>query len=92
MTTIDNVLMDMESNTLNAETVKTAVIQAMVREGIVSEEDANRFAHTHYVTILKDSWFKKLCKVLNVKDKDGYNFRVVRLVSDEEYQKYDEGE
>lgn len=89
---MDSVLIDIDSNVKNAETVKSAVIDVMVDNGIVSAEDADKFKHTHYVTVLKDSWFIKLCKVLNITDKDKYSYRVVKLVTDAEYEKYKESE
>ena len=89
--TLDNTLMSMEENVRNAESVKSTVINAMIREKIVSDEDGKRFNITHYVAILKNGWFKKLCLFLKL-DEEPYIYRVVRLMSDEEYDENKENE
>jgi hypothetical protein len=57
---IDSILANIDSNTINANKVKTIVIQGLVKENIITIEQAGNFCENYSVIISKRSWWQRM--------------------------------
>ena len=82
MSAIDNQLLNIESDTKNANQIKDLVVISLIKQGLISEEDGTAYAERFQVLIYKGSWFKRFFDkfVKNDTNKmDGYFYRIVEM-------------
>ena len=77
MDSIDQELIHMEANVLNANSCMIVTLESLVNEGLLQPDEAKKFAHTHGIVVLKRSWFKRIFGT----NKDAYHHQCVRLVA-----------
>lgn len=71
---MDSVLMELEDYTINANIVKTIVLNRLVLDNIITEEQHKKYNDDYHIIIIKTSWFKNI--FLNIKD---YIYKYVKL-------------
>jgi len=80
---LDDVQINMDHYVENAEVVKEAVLDALVKEDFLTLEAANNFADNYVVVTIKIAWYKRWYKKTFSKDakREGaqWKFRVVKL-------------
>lgn len=72
---------DLENNTVNAQRVMYAVLNALVDQGRMNEEDKQEWLKTHAVIIVTPSWFKGLMLNIYGKDTTTSYYQVVKLAN-----------
>ena len=82
MSVIDNQILNIESDTQNANQIKDLVVISLIKQGLISEEDGADYVERFHVMIYKGTWFKRFFNkyVKNDTNKiDGYFYKVVEL-------------
>lgn len=82
MATIDNQILSLEQDTINANKIKDLVLDSLFRQGMISEEDALDYVERFNVMLYKGSWFKRFYNKFVKNDKnsiDGYFYTVVEM-------------
>lgn len=81
---IDEIHLNMGSHINDANIVKDVVVKAMVTEGYISEDKAYEFISKYYVTITRESWYKRLFQnVFKNRTANGWYYDVVKFVNTE---------
>lgn len=75
---MDSMLVELEAYTINANIVKTVVLDKLVLDNIISEEQYNKYNNDYHIIIIKPSWFKNIFS--NIK---GYIYKYIKLNDDE---------
>jgi hypothetical protein len=82
MSSIDEQLFSIESDTQHANKVKDLVVASLIRQGLISEEDGLDYAERFQVIIYKGSWYKRFFDkyIKNDSNKtDRYYYRVIEM-------------
>ena len=58
--TIDSVLLNMEDNVNNANTVRDLVIGKLLEDKAINKETADNYMNNWQVIVIKNSWFKRI--------------------------------
>lgn len=82
MATIDGVLMGMESEMINCETIKYIILKQLRKDLHITEEIEKEFNDDWQIILVKKSWFSRLFSKLKKNDndlKDGYSYKLVKF-------------
>jgi hypothetical protein len=75
---IDSMLISLEEHTLSANQVKDLVLGRLLKDGIITEQNALDYAEKWQVIVIKTNWFERWCKRFGIK-KDGYRYKFVKF-------------
>jgi putative heme iron utilization protein len=76
---IDSELIELESNTKNANSVKEIVIATLLENGIINEEQASEYVNNWQVIIFKRSWFERWANFFKKDDLNAYQYKFVKF-------------
>lgn len=76
MAAIDGMLLEIDSYTENANTVKTAVITRLLEDGIITEKQATLYNEEWNMIVYKRSWFSK---ILSKTTKNDWQMKYVKF-------------
>jgi hypothetical protein len=79
MAAVDSMLLTLEEDIKNANTVKDLVIQRLVDDKVLTDQQAYDYADKWQVIIIKPSWFERWMEKLNIKTPNNYRFKYVRF-------------
>jgi hypothetical protein len=79
MATVDSMLLTLEEEIKNANTVKDLVIQRLVNDKVLTDQQAGDYADKWQVIIIKPSWFERWMEKLNIKTPNNYRYKYVRF-------------
>lgn len=65
---IDRLLLEMESNLANYNTVKDIVLDRLLTDKIITKEQAEIYSEQWNIIIIKPNWFKKWCSAFKKQD------------------------
>ena len=77
--TIDLELQDMPSTIINANAVKTMVLEKLYSEEIISKEIFEEYEALYNVIIIKPNWFKSWVNKFKKDDLKGYVYKYVKF-------------
>lgn len=78
MAELDSMLMSIEEYTLNANKVKELVIGQLLKDEVINEEQAQLYATSWNVIIVKSNWFERWMNKFG-KKKDNWSFKFVKF-------------
>ena len=76
--TIENQLLQVPDNTVNANLVKDIVIQRLLDDGVITEEQANEYSEKWQMIVIKTNWFKRWMEKFGM-SKDSYQYKFVKF-------------
>lgn len=76
---IDNMLLEMQFRTEDANSVKEIVLGRLLKDNIINEEQARIYSEKWQITIIKKSWFKRWAEKFSNNDKESYLYKFVRF-------------
>jgi len=76
---IDNVLLEMESETQNAQTIKELVLSRLYQDDVITDEQFDKYASEMQIIVVKAGWFKRWFDKFRKNDKDGYIYKYVNF-------------
>lgn len=77
---MDTNLANIETDIANYNKVKELVLTKLVKEGYVSEEEAEEFCNRCQVMVYKGKWYEKwFKKAMPKQDENGYYMRIVEM-------------
>jgi hypothetical protein len=79
MAALDSMLLTLEEEIKNANTVKDLVIQRLVDDKVLTDQQAGDYADKWQVIIIKPSWFERWMEKLNIKTPNNYRYKYVRF-------------
>lgn len=79
MAEIDSIVLNMGVETKNAEVVKLAVLERLLKEKVINEEQFDTYSTKWNVIIIKRNWFSKWVNRFSKEDKDGYQYKFVKF-------------
>jgi hypothetical protein len=79
MAAVDSMLLTLEEEIKNANTVKDLVIQRLVDDKVLTDQQAGDYADKWQVIIIKPSWFERWMEKLNIKTPNNYRYKYVRF-------------
>ncbi len=79
MAAIDSMLLSLEGDIKNANTVKDLVIQRLLDDKVITDQQAEDYADKWQVIIIKPSWFERWMEKLNIKTPNSYRFKYVKF-------------
>ena len=81
MAQIDSTLLEIESYTENANSVKDAVLSRLLTDKIITVEQAKEYAEKWQVIVIKKGWFKRWMNVFYKENipNSSYQFKYVRF-------------
>lgn len=79
MAAVDSMLLTLEEEIKNANTVKDLVIQRLVDDKVLTDQQAEDYADKWQVIIIKPSWFERWMEKLNIKTPNNYRYKYVRF-------------
>jgi hypothetical protein len=79
MAAVDSMLLTLEEDIKNANTVKEVVIERLLKDKVLTEEQAEEYMDKWQMIIIKPSWFERWMEKLNIKTPNNYRFKYVRF-------------
>ena len=79
MAAVDSMLLTLEDDIKNANTVKELVIERLVKDKVITSQQAEEYADKWQVIIIKPSWFERWMEKLNIKTPNRYRFKYVKF-------------
>jgi len=79
MAAIDSMLLSLEGDIKNANTVKDLVVQRLLDDKVITDQQAEDYADKWQVIIIKPSWFERWMEKLNIKTPNSYRFKYVKF-------------
>jgi hypothetical protein len=79
MAALDSMLLSLEEDIKNANTVKDLVIQRLVDDKVLTDQQAKDYADKWQVIIIKPTWFERWMEKLNIKTSNNYLYKYVRF-------------
>jgi hypothetical protein len=79
MAAVDSMLLSLEGDIKNANTVKDLVIQRLLDDKVITDQQAEDYADKWQVIIIKPSWFERWMEKLNIKTPNSYQFKYVKF-------------
>lgn len=76
---IDSVLIEIESLSKNANVVKNTVMDRLVKDKVITEEQARHYTNNWQVIIVKPAWYESWFKKFGKKDGEAYEFKYVKF-------------
>ena len=78
MATVDGMLLQLESETQNANIVKEIVLDELINQSLITEEQAKEFNEKWQVIIVKNSWFTSWMKKFKRSESD-WSYKIVQF-------------
>lgn len=75
---IDKYMLDIDSNTKNANMIKDMVLDRLRTDGLITEEQATEYMNKWQIILIKASWFKRWMNAFN-REQDGYYYKLVKF-------------
>ena len=76
----DSNLLSIEEDTKNANLVRDIVLGRLLKDKVITEEQAKDYSEKWQVIVVKRSWFKRWMQVFGSgKDKNSYAYKYVRF-------------
>ena len=79
MAALDSMVLSLEEDIKNANTVKDLVIQRLVNDKVITDQQAGDYADKWQVIIIKPTWFERWMEKLNIKTSNNYLYKYVRF-------------
>ena len=79
MAALDSMVLSLEEDIKNANTVKDLVIQRLVNDKVITDQQAGDYADKWQVIIIKPTWFERWMVKLNIKTPNNYRYTYVRF-------------
>jgi len=79
MAAVDSMLLTLEEDIKNANTVKDLVIQRLLDDKVITDQQAEDYADKWQVIIIKPSWFERWMEKLKIKTPNSYRFKYVKF-------------
>ena len=79
MAALDSMLLSLEEDIKNANTVKDLVIQRLVDDKVLTDQQAKDYADKWQVIIIKPTWFERWMEKLNIKTSNNCLYKYVRF-------------
>jgi hypothetical protein len=79
MAAVDSMLLTLEEDIKNANTVKEVVIERLLKDKVLTEEQAEEYMDKWQMIIIKPSWFERWMEKLKIKTPNNYRFKYVRF-------------
>jgi hypothetical protein len=79
MAALDSMVLSLEEDIKNANTVKDLVIQRLVNDKVITDQQAGDYADKWQVIIIKPTWFERWMVKLNIKTPNNYRYKYVRF-------------
>ena len=79
MSQIDSTLLEIDSYTKNANSVKDTVLSRLVTDGVITEEQEKTYAEKWQVVIVKRSWFQRWFDRFSKSEPDNYIYKFVKF-------------
>jgi len=76
---IDQNLISLESDILNANAVKEIVIERLLQDNIINEEQAKIYVEKWQVIVFKKGWFTRWLGVFKKGESSDYSYKFVRF-------------
>lgn len=74
---IDSILTEIDSRTIDANSIKDIVLRRLYDDKIITNEQAEIYAEKWNVIIIKNSWFERWMK--KFKKSENYSFKYVKF-------------
>lgn len=75
---IDKYMLDIDSNTKNANMIKDMVLDRLRTDGLITKEQATEYMNKWQMILIKASWFKRWMNAFN-REQDGYYYKLVKF-------------
>jgi hypothetical protein len=79
MAAIDSMILSLEGDIKNANTVKDLVIKRLLDDKVITDQQAEDYADKWQVIIIKPSWFERWMEKLNIKTPNSYRYKYVKF-------------
>jgi hypothetical protein len=79
MSQVDSLLLSIEGNTQNANSIKEMVIRRLLNDKAITEEKAKEYTEKWQIIIIKCGWFERWFKTLSGRKTDEYIYKYVRF-------------
>jgi hypothetical protein len=79
MSALDSMLLSLEEDIKNANTVKDLVIQRLLDDKALTDQQAEDYADKWQVIIIKPTWFERWRKKLNIESTNNYRYKYVKF-------------
>jgi hypothetical protein len=79
MSQVDSLLLSIEGNTQNANSIKEMVIRRLLNDKAITEEKAKEYTEKWQIIIIKCGWFERWFKTLSGRKTDDYIYKYVRF-------------
>ena len=79
MAALDSMLLSLEEDIKNANTVKDLVIQRLLDDKVITDQQAEDYADKWQVIIIKPLWFERWMEKLNIKTPNNYRYKYVKF-------------
>jgi hypothetical protein len=79
MAALDSMILSLEEDIKNANTVKDLVIQRLLDDKVITDQQAEDYADKWQVIIIKPSWFERWMEKLNIKTPNSYRYKYVKF-------------
>jgi hypothetical protein len=78
MAQLDSMLVSLEEYTLNANQTKDLVLERLLKDGIITEQNAFDYGEKWQMIIVKSTWFERWRKKFGIEN-DRYQFKFVKF-------------
>lgn len=83
MAVVDSILIALEENIQNANTVKEIVVGKLIDEGLLTNDEGTKFVEEFQIILVKRRWFTRWFNKLKLNSPDAnsneYEYRIVKL-------------
>jgi hypothetical protein len=79
MAAVDSMLLTLEEEIKNANTVKDMVIERLMDDKVITSQQAEDYVDKWQVIIIKPAWFERWMEKLNIKTPNSYRYKYVRF-------------
>jgi membrane carboxypeptidase/penicillin-binding protein len=79
MAALDSMILSLEEDIKNANTVKDLVIQRLLDDKVITNQQAEDYADKWQVIIIKPAWFERWMEKLKIKTPNSYRFKYVKF-------------
>jgi hypothetical protein len=79
MAAVDSMLLTLEEEIKNANTVKDMVIERLMDDKVITSQQAEDYVDKWQVIIIKPAWFERWMEKLNIKTPNSYRYKYVKF-------------
>ena len=79
MAAVDSMLLTLEDDIKNANTVKELVIERLTKDKVITSQQAEEYEDKWQVIIIKPAWFERWMEKLKIKTPNSYRFKYVKF-------------